>query len=64
MCHGKLCRCSSLLGDQVPQREIIHNILNLLDTVLYAIASPSQRVILEVQDLEARMQILDELADL
>ena len=49
---------------QIPQREIVHNILNLLDVILDAVASPSQRIVLEIQDLETGVEVLDELADL
>ena len=56
--------CSASIWYQVPQREIVDNILNLLDIVLNAIASPSQRIVLEIQDLESSMEVLDELADL
>lgn len=49
---------------QIPQREIIHNILNFLDVIFDAVTSPSQRIILEVQNLEASVEVLDELTDL
>lgn len=55
---------SPSLWNQIPQGQIIDDILDLLDIVLDAIAPPSQRIILQVQDLEAGVDILDELADL
>lgn len=52
-----------LLRNQVAQRQIIHNILHILDSVLQSIALPSQDVILQVENLEARKHIFDELVD-
>ena len=52
-----------LLWNQVPQRKIIHNILHILNPVLQAIALPPQDVILQIQNLEARKHILNELVD-
>ena len=56
--------CSASVWYQIPQRKIVDNILNLLHIVLNAIASPSQRIVLEIQDLETSMEVLHELADL
>lgn len=52
-----------LLRQQIPQREIVHDILHILDPVLEPVAPTAQTVVLEVEDLEARMQVLDELVD-
>jgi len=54
----------SSLWYQIPQRQIIHNILNLLDTIFDAITSPPQGIILEIQNLKASVDVLDELTDL
>jgi hypothetical protein len=59
-----MLRCRASFWYQIPQREIIDNILNLLDIVLDAIASPSQRIVLQVQDLETSMEILYKLANM
>ena len=56
--------CTPSFWYQIPQREIIDNILNLLYIVLDAIASPSQRIVLQVQDLETSVEVLDKLANL
>ena len=70
-----------LLWNQIPQREVVNNVLDLFDlrlrlalvvflrdvdpyTVFDTVASAPQRVILQVEDLEAGVYILDELADL
>ena len=53
-----------LLGQQTSQAEIVDNVFNFLDLVLDAIATLSQRIILQVQDLEAGVHILDELGNL
>jgi hypothetical protein len=52
-----------LLWQQVPQRQIVHDILNVLDPVLEPIAPTAQAVVLEVENLEACMQVLNELVD-
>jgi hypothetical protein len=54
---------SRLLRQQVPQRQVIHNILYVLDPILEPIALPTQDIVLEVEDLKASMNILDELID-
>lgn len=53
----------SSLWHQAPQGQIVNHILDLLDLIFNAITPPPQRVILEVQQLEAGKQVLDELAD-
>jgi hypothetical protein len=55
--------CLLLLRHQVPQRQIIHDVFDIFDPVLQTIATASQTVVLEVEDLEACMQVLDELID-
>lgn len=52
-----------LLRHQVPQRQIIHHILHILDPVLQPVAATSQAVVFQVKNLEASMQVLDELVD-
>jgi hypothetical protein len=73
----------TILGNQIPQREVIHHILNLLDLyppsahcstpqktihpstthpIFNAIATPPQRIILQIQDLKSGMEVFDELA--
>jgi hypothetical protein len=52
-----------LLRHQIPQREIIHDILHILDPVLQPVAAAAQAVVLEVEDLETSMQVLDKLVD-
>jgi hypothetical protein len=59
----RLLRLLLLLWHQVPQRQVIHDILDVLDPVLQPVAAAAQAVVLEVEDLEARMQVLDELVD-
>jgi hypothetical protein len=53
----------ALLRHQVPQRQIVHHIFDVLDPVLQPIAAAAQAIVLEVEHLEARMQVLDELVD-
>jgi len=55
--------CLLLLWQEVPQREIIHNVLHILDPVLQSVTTAAQTVVLEVEDLEASKQVLDELVD-
>jgi hypothetical protein len=52
-----------LLRHQIPQRQIIHDVLDILDPVLQAIATATQAVVLEVEHLEPSVQVLDELVD-
>jgi len=52
-----------LLRHQVPQREVVHDILHVLDPVLQPVAAAAQAVVLEVENLKASVQILDELVD-
>lgn len=56
-------RLPGLFRDQVAQREIIDNILDILHSVLESIAPPAQDVVLQVEDLEACEDVLDELID-
>jgi hypothetical protein len=49
--------------DQSSQREIIHDILHPLDIVLDGISPLPQDIVLEIEQLEARKQVLDEGAD-
>ena len=53
----------ALLRQQIPQRQIVDNVLHILDSVLQSVAAATQAVVLEVEDLETRMQVLDELID-
>jgi hypothetical protein len=55
--------CLLLLRQQVPQRKIIHDILDILHPVLEPVAAAAQAVVLQVEDLEAGEQVLDELVD-
>lgn len=50
--------------NQVSQRQIIDHILDLLDRVLDRVNPLPQDVVLEVQQLEPRVDVLDEVADL
>jgi hypothetical protein len=59
MYNHRLC-----LGQKATKAQIVHYILDFLDSVLDAIAAFSQRVILKIQYLEAGMDVFDELADL
>jgi hypothetical protein len=52
-----------LLGHQIAKREVIHDILHVLDPVLQPVALSPQDIVLQVQDLEAGVYILDELVD-
>lgn len=52
-----------LLWHQSSQTEIVDHILNLLDTVLDAIRPLTKRIVLEVQNLEAGMDMLDEFGN-
>jgi hypothetical protein len=56
-------RLSLLFRHQVPQRQIIHNVLDILDPVLQAVTTAAQAVVLEVEYLEASVQVLDKLVD-
>jgi hypothetical protein len=53
-----------LCRDQIPQRQIVHHILDLLDGILDGIHPLPQDVVLEVEHLEPGMQVLDEPANL
>jgi hypothetical protein len=59
-----MVHCSlGLLRQQISQREIVHDILDVLDPVLESITAAAQAVVLEVEDLESRKQVLDKLVD-
>lgn len=64
MLHGPSLFCGFCFGEKIPEGEVVHNVLDLLHVVLDAITSTPQRVVLQVQDLEARVYVFDELADL
>lgn len=49
--------------DQTPEAQIVHNVLDPLDLVLYAVSALADDVILEVEQLEAGEEVLDEGAD-
>lgn len=53
----------SLLGDEISQRQIVDNILHIFDPVFEAVATTAQTVVLEIEHLEAGVQILDKLVD-
>jgi hypothetical protein len=53
----------ALLGYQIPQREIVDYVFHILDPILQSVAAAAQAVVLEVEDLETRVQVLDELVD-
>src|SRR5262249_22967438 len=52
-----------LRGNQIPQRQVVHHVLDLLDGVLDGVHALPQDVVLEVEHLEASVQVLDEAAD-
>lgn len=53
-----------VLRKQSTQAQVIDHILNLLDAVLDAITTLPQRIVLEIEYLEAGMDVLDELRNL
>lgn len=61
--HHAGSHLSIVLGQQIPQRQVIHHVLDVLDAVLEAVAPAAQDVVLEVEDLEAGEDVLDELVD-
>lgn len=52
-----------LRGDQIPQGQIIHHILDLFHGVLDRVDALAQNVVLEVEHLEPGMQVAHEAAD-
>lgn len=56
------CTSTARFRNQIPQRQIVHNILNLANLVLQTITTAPKAVVFEVQELEAGMQIFNELA--
>jgi len=53
----------AFLRNQVPQWQVVDDILNVFDPVLQSIAFPPQNIVLKIQNLEASMDILDKLID-
>jgi hypothetical protein len=51
------------LRNQSSETQVIHDVFYLPHFVLDAVTPSSQRVILEVEDLESSMKIFDKLAD-
>ena len=49
-----------LLG-QAADGQVVHHLLNLLHVVLEAVVALAQRVVLQVQQAEARVQLVDEV---
>lgn len=62
-CAPATSRLLSFLWDQVSQRQVVNNILHILDAILQPITATAQAVVLEIENLEASMQVLDELVD-
>lgn len=60
---GLLSACFRLRGHKVPQGQIIDDVLYILHLVLKAVAPPTETVVLEIENLEACKEILDELVD-
>lgn len=56
--------CRSSFRKQATQAEIINYILHFLDTVLDTVTALTENIVLEVENLKASMNVLDELADL
>jgi hypothetical protein len=61
--HGHHVACL-LLGQQASQAEVIDHVLDLLDLVLHTVTALAQRVVLQVQNLEASVHFLNELGNL
>jgi hypothetical protein len=59
----QLLSLSILLRHQIPQRQVIHHVLDILDPVLQPVAAAAQAVVLEVKNLETGVQVLDKLVD-
>lgn len=51
-----------LLG-QPADREVVNHLLDLLDVVLEAVVALPQGVVLQVEQAEARVQLVDEVGD-
>lgn len=49
--------------NQAPKAQVIHNVLDPLDLVFDAVCALANDVVLEVEQLESREQVLDEGAD-
>lgn len=53
-----------VLREQSTQAQVIDHVLNLLDAVLDTITPLSQCIVLEIEYLEAGMDVLDKLSNL
>ena len=53
-----------LILSQAAQANVVNHVLDLFDAILDPVAPLPQRVVLEVQDLEAGVHVFDELRDL
>lgn len=62
--HSRHTIDALVLREQAAQAQVIDHVLDLLDAVLDPIAALSQRIVAEVEDLEAGMDIFDKLCDL
>lgn len=51
-----------LLG-QAADRQVVHHLFDLLHVVLEAVVALPQRVVLQVEQAEARVQLVDEVGD-
>jgi hypothetical protein len=58
-----LGRGGRLGGDQIADNQIVADVLHLLDVVLEPVAPAPERVVLEVEHLEAGVDVLDKRAD-
>lgn len=58
--HGR----SLVFGRKTTQTQIIHNVFDLFDPILDPIAAFAKRVVPEIENLESRMHVLDELRNL
>lgn len=51
------------LGQQIPQRQVVYYVLDVLDPVLEPVTLASQDIVLEIENLKAGKHILDKLVD-
>lgn len=49
--------------DQAPEAQIVHDVLDPLDLVLYAVGALANNVVFEVEQLKAGKEVLDKGAD-
>ena len=56
-------RGGRLGGDQIADNQVVADVLHLLDVVLEPVAPAPERVVLEVEHLEAGVDVLDKRAD-